>query len=85
MDHEETQNEVAAYFTDLAMSTDAKYKFKQAFKLGPSRNWIPEHHLILKLKPFHFSSKPKPAKKTNILSRKRNHLESKQEEENKYF
>lgn len=37
MDHEETQGEVAVYFTDLAMGTDAKYKFKQAFKLGPSR------------------------------------------------
>lgn len=37
MDHEEMQGEDAAYFTDLAMATDAKYKFKQASKLCPSR------------------------------------------------
>jgi len=58
-----TQGEVAAYLTSLAMGNDAKHKFKQASKLCPSRNWIPKHHLILKLKPFHISSKLKPEKK----------------------
>ncbi|KAI2665001.1 Leukemia inhibitory factor receptor [Labeo rohita] len=41
---------------DLGLGTDAKCKFKQAFKHSPSRKRIPKHHLILKLKPFHFSN-----------------------------
>lgn len=65
------KHEVAGYETVLASGTDAKYKFKQASKLSPSRMWIPKHHLILKLKPFHFSSKLKPEKKKKHFKQKK--------------
>lgn len=65
------KHEVAGYETVLASGTDAKYKFKQASKLSPSRMWIPKHHLILKLKPFHFSSKLKPEKKKKTFQAKK--------------
>lgn len=63
MDHKQAQGEAAAHMTDLVMGTNAKCKFKQASKHSPSRKRIPKHHLILKLKPFHISSKLKPEEK----------------------
>lgn len=66
MDHKQAQGEAAAHMTDLVMGTNAKCKFKQASKHSPSRKRIPKHHLILKLKPFDFSSKLKPEKKKKI-------------------
>ncbi len=64
MDHKQAQGEAVAHMTDLVLGTDAKCKFKQASKHSPSRKRILKHHLILKLKPFHFSSKLKPEKNT---------------------
>ncbi len=83
MDHKQAQSEAVAHMTDLVLGTDAKCKFKQASKHSPSRKRIPKPHLILKPKPFHFSSKLKPEK--NTVCKKNKDFRSQERRKNKDF